>query len=54
MEAKHLFFWFGVLIFLATCTYNITLVHSCGSGSDLVDETASTDVKADAKIPLTP
>ena len=39
---------------VTACTYNITMVHSEGVASDLVDQTEKTDVDAKATIPITP
>lgn len=40
---------------LTSCTYSITMVHTQGSATDVVDETQSNepDVKADIKLPGT-
>lgn len=42
----------SVLIF-TSCTYNISLIHTEGSASDVIDnnQDASPDVKADLSIP---
>ena len=58
------FVWFmlivvGVCAFvssLSSCTYSITMVHTEGTASDVVDETAtnSPDVRPDITIPITP
>lgn len=43
-------------VYLTGCTYSITMVHTEGTASDVVDETAtnSPDIKPDITIPLTP
>ena len=43
-------------VYLTGCTYSITMVHTEGTASDVVDETAtnSTDVSPDIKLPMTP
>ena len=42
------------LFLLSSCTYNITMVHTEGSASDLIDETSeqTADVKPNLTIPL--
>lgn len=41
---------------ISSCTYSITMVHTEGTASDVVDETAtnSPNVSPDIKIPITP
>ncbi len=56
--------WFMMLIVgivalfstISSCTYSITMVHTEGTASDVVDETAtnSPDIKPDITIPITP
>lgn len=43
----------SLLILLDSCTYTITLVHTEGQASDVVDETttSSTDVSPSLEIP---
>lgn len=44
----------GILVgVLTSCTYSITMVHTEGQASDVVDETQTNtpDVKADVSIP---
>lgn len=47
---------FLLCTFLQSCTYTITMVHTEGSATDVVDETQSTqaDIKPDLTIPLHP
>lgn len=44
-----------VITFLTSCTYSITMVHTQGTATDVVDETqrADPDVKTDLSIPAT-
>lgn len=45
---------FCVIIFLATfacCTYTITMVHTEGQATDVVDETSTNSTEASASIP---
>jgi len=39
---------------LCSCTYSITMVHTEGTASDVVDETqtAEPDIKADVSLPM--
>ena len=43
-----------LVIMLYGCTYSITMVHTEGTASDVVDETQTSkpDVKADVALPL--
>jgi hypothetical protein len=41
-----------ILISCVGCTYTITMVHTQGEATDVVDETSSADGKVDASIPL--
>jgi len=42
------------LIFLTACTYSITMVHTEGTATDVVDETqrADPDIKTDLTVPV--
>lgn len=42
-------------LYLSSCTYSITMVHTEGNASDVVDEqqTPSTDISPDVSLPLT-
>lgn len=44
------------LFLLQSCTYSITMVHTEGTASDVVDETQSNtpNVSPDVNIPITP
>lgn len=37
---------------LCGCTYSITMVHTEGTASDVVDETATNSPSADVRLPL--
>lgn len=47
---------FALVTTISSCTYSITMVHTEGTASDVVDETATTspNVSPDIKIPITP
>lgn len=55
--AVFLFLWslliiiMGVL-FMSSCTYSITLVHTEGEATDVVDETATNTPSTSATIPI--
>lgn len=51
---KALFFF--VLAILSSCTYNVNLIQTMGTASDIVDDTTtqSPDINATANIPVTP
>jgi hypothetical protein len=40
------------MLFLTSCTYSITMVHTEGSASDVVDETATATGTPTVEIPL--
>lgn len=42
-----------ILLFLASCTYSINMIHSEGSASDMIDEEQipSADISPDITIP---
>ncbi len=42
----------GVFIAFSGCTYSITMAHTSGSASDLIDETSSQDVSPKVEVPL--
>jgi len=46
----------ALLCLLTSCTYSVTLVHTEGTASDVVDETQRTDpsTTADLNIPVKP
>ncbi len=52
MKEKIFLFIFGLYILVA-CTYSITMVHTTGQASDVVDEVQSNkpDVKTDLSLP---
>lgn len=52
MEILNIFIF--IFLFLTSCTYSITMVHTQGQADDVVDETqsTSTDVKPNVNIPL--
>ncbi len=39
------------LIFLSSCTFSVTTVHTQGEASDVVDENQAPDVKPNIQIP---
>lgn len=41
----------AALLFLTSCTYSITQVHTQGQASDVVDETATNTPSTTVKIP---
>jgi hypothetical protein len=41
----------GILL-LTSCTYSITMVHTEGSATDVVDETATNSPSTEATIPV--
>ncbi len=51
------YFIFPLVLVLVGCTYSITMVHTEGTASDVVDETATntptTDISPNLAIPAT-
>ena len=47
---KSLIIFFSIMAF-CSCTYSITLVHTEGTASDVVDETASNTPSASLTVP---
>lgn len=45
-------FWSGILILLTGCTYTINMVHSQGSASDMIDETATPTATTSLEVPV--
>ena len=45
---------FLMLAFLTSCTYSITMVHTAGTATDVVDETATNTPSTTISIPTTP
>lgn len=43
---------FSVLMLLNSCTYSINMIHSEGSGSDVVDENQRADADIKPSIPV--
>lgn len=42
------------VLMLTSCTYSITMVHTQGEASDVVDETATNTPSTSLSIPATP
>lgn len=42
----------GLLIVLTGCTYSINMVHSNGSASDVIDETATPTATTNVTVPV--
>jgi hypothetical protein len=40
------------LLTLSSCTYSITMVHTAGTASDVVDETASATPSTSVTVPV--
>lgn len=47
---------FLVMLFLQSCTYSITMAHTEGSATDLIDETQTNtpDVSPTVTLPIVP
>lgn len=41
-----------MLLFLSSCTYSITMVHTQGEATDVVDETATNTPSTSVSIPV--
>lgn len=53
---KNLLIYIAIFSLLTGCTYSISMVHTEGSASDVIDETQSAHPSTDANltIPLSP
>ena len=44
--------YIAILLALSSCTYNITMIHTEGEATDLVDEQETVSPNVSAKIPF--
>lgn len=42
------------MLMFASCTYSITMVHTEGQATDVVDETATNAPTTSVRVPITP
>jgi hypothetical protein len=47
------FFIISLMLLLTSCTYSITMVHTEGTATDVVDETATATPATTVSIPAT-
>jgi RsiW-degrading membrane proteinase PrsW (M82 family) len=48
-----IFLWLGIMLMcLGACTYSITMVHTAGTASDVVDETATATPNTSLSVPV--
>lgn len=45
---------FALIPILNACTYSITMVHTEGTATDVVDETATNTPSTSVSVPITP
>jgi len=56
MKMKKFLFLIMVCCFLTSCTYNISMAHTEGTASDVIDDTQSNtpDVSPTITVPISP
>ena len=52
MNLKHLFISSALLLNLSSCNYSITLIHTEGQASDIVDDTDTITPSTNLSIPI--
>jgi hypothetical protein len=52
MKLKHLFISSALLLNLSSCNYSITMIHTEGQASDVVDETDTLTPSTNISLPI--